>query len=48
MVVYLGVLLRYKERSKRIVRNIKIFVLDVFIIKKIINLGYLSAMQMFF
>jgi MATE family multidrug resistance protein len=48
MVVYLGVLLRYKERSKRIVRNIKIFVLDVFSIKKIINLGSLSAMQMFF
>jgi MATE family multidrug resistance protein len=48
MVVYLGVLLRYKERSKRIVRNIKIFVLDIFIIKKIINLGSLSAMQMFF
>jgi MATE family multidrug resistance protein len=48
MVIYLWVLLRYKERSKRIVRNIKIFVLDVFIIKKIINLGALSAMQMFF
>jgi MATE family multidrug resistance protein len=48
MVIYLWVLLRYKERSKRIVRNIKIFVLDVFVIKKIINLGALSAMQMFF
>jgi MATE family multidrug resistance protein len=36
MVVYLGVLLRYKERSKRIVRNIKIFVLDVFSIKKLL------------
>lgn len=48
MVVYLGLLLRYKERSKRIVRNIKFFVLDILIIKKIINLGSLSAMQMFF
>ncbi|PQJ73491.1 MATE family efflux transporter [Polaribacter butkevichii] len=48
MVVYLWLLLRYKERSAKIVRNIKFFVLDIFTIKKIINLGSLSAMQMFF
>ncbi len=48
MVIYLWLLLRNKERSKRIVRNIKFFVLDVLMIKKIINLGSLSAMQMFF
>ena len=48
MVVYLWLLLRYKERSAQIVKNIKFFVLDVLMIKKIINLGSLSAMQMFF
>jgi MATE family multidrug resistance protein len=48
MVVYLWVLLRYKKRSKRIVRNIKFFVLDFLMIKRIINLGSLSAMQMLF
>lgn len=48
MVIYLWLLLRYKKRSGRIVRDIKIFVLDVLMIKKIINLGSLSAMQMFF
>ena len=48
MVLYLWLLLRSKERSKRIVKNIKFFVLDVLMIKKIINLGSLSAMQMFF
>lgn len=48
MVIYLWLLLRYKERSARIVKNIKFFVLDMLMIKKIINLGALSAMQMFF
>ena len=48
MVVYLWLLLRYKERSKQIVTDIKFFVLDFPVIKKIINLGSLSAMQMFF
>ncbi|ARV14487.1 MATE family efflux transporter [Polaribacter sp. SA4-12] len=48
MVVYLWLLLRYKERSKQIVRDIKFFVLDFLMIKRIINLGSLSAMQMFF
>lgn len=48
MVIYLWVLLRFKERSARIVKNIKFFVLDILMIKRIINLGSLSAMQMFF
>ena len=48
MVVYLWLLLRYKKRSKQIVRDIKFFVLDFLMIKKIINLGSLSAMQMLF
>ena len=48
MVIYLWVLLRNKERSRRIVRNIKFFVLDFLMIKRIVNLGTLSAMQMFF
>jgi len=48
MVLYLWILMFYKERSKPIVSNIKFFVLDVLMLKKIINLGSLSAMQMFF
>ncbi len=48
MVVYMWWILRNKERSKRIVTNIKFFVLDKLMIKRIINLGSLSAMQMFF
>lgn len=48
MVMYLWVLLRYKERSARIVKNIKFFMLDSLMIKKMINLGSLTAMQMFF
>ena len=48
MVIYLWTLLRYKERSRKIVRNIKLFTLDLKIIKKIVNIGSLSAMQMFF
>jgi MATE family multidrug resistance protein len=48
MVVYLWTLLRYKERSRKIVRNIKLFTLDFLMIKKIVNIGSLSAMQMFF
>ena len=48
MVVYLWWLLKHKERSKQLISNIKLFVLDVLMIKKIINLGTLSAMQMFF
>jgi MATE family multidrug resistance protein len=48
MVVYLWVLLRYKERSGRIVKNIQFFILDKIMIKKILNFGSLSALQMFF
>ena len=48
MVIYLWTLLRYKERSRKIVRNIKLFTLDLSMIKKIVNIGSLSAMQMFF
>ena len=48
MVIYLWTLLRYKERSRKIVRNIKLFTLDSSMIKKIVNIGSLSAMQMFF
>lgn len=48
MVIYLWVLLKSKQRSKRIISNLKFFVFDVLMIKKIINLGSLSAMQMFF
>ena len=48
MVTYLWILLRYKERSRKIVRNIKLFTLDFSMIKKIVNIGSLSAMQMFF
>ncbi|MCG7501522.1 MULTISPECIES: MATE family efflux transporter [Tenacibaculum] len=48
MVVYLWWLLSKKERSKRLVTNIKFFVLDTLMIRKILNLGTPSAMQMFF
>ena len=48
MVIYLWLLLKNKARSKRIISNLKIFSLDILMIKKIINLGSLSAMQMFF
>ena len=48
MVVYLWLLLGYKERSSQIIRNLKIFVVDFIMIKKIFNLGSLSALQMFF
>ena len=48
MVVYLWLLLRCKKRSAQIIKNLKIFMLDFLMIKKIINLGSLSALQMFF
>ncbi|CAL2101473.1 MATE family multidrug resistance protein [Tenacibaculum sp. 190130A14a] len=48
MVFYLWWLLTQKERSQRIVTNIKIFILDKFMLKKIVSLGAPSAMQMFF
>ncbi|MGB5419507.1 MATE family efflux transporter [Algibacter sp.] len=48
MVWYLWFLLKGKEKSKAFVANIKFFVLDTFMLKKILNLGAPSAMQMFF
>ena len=48
MVWYMWYLLKGKEVSKRYVTNIKFFVLDTLMIKKVINLGTPSAMQMFF
>lgn len=48
MVWYLWFLLKRKEKSKAFVTNIKFFVLNKLMLKKIINLGAPSAMQMFF
>ena len=48
MVIYLWWLLTQKERTKKLVTNIKLFVLDSVMLKKIIGLGAPSAMQMFF
>ena len=48
MVAYIWWLLKGREKSKHFVTNIKFFVLDNAMIKKIINLGAPSAMQMFF
>ena len=48
MVGYLWWLLKGKEKSKDYVTNIKLFVLDKLMLRKILNLGSPSAMQMFF
>jgi MATE family multidrug resistance protein len=48
MVIYLHVLLRKNKRSARIVKGIQFFSLQFSMIKRIINLGSLTAMQMFF
>mgnify|MGYP001942424471 CR=1 FL=1 len=48
MVWHLWYLLKNKEKSKAYVTQIKIFVLDKLMIRKLINLGAPSAMQMFF
>ncbi|WP_298903144.1 MATE family efflux transporter [uncultured Psychroserpens sp.] len=48
MVVYLWWLLTKKEKSKAFVTQIKFFVLDKLMLRKLINLGLPSAMQMFF
>ncbi len=48
MWFYLWWLLRGKEKSKALVTNIKFFVLDSVMIKKILSLGFPSAMQMLF
>lgn len=48
MVFYLWWLLTQKERSKRLITNVKFFVLDTLMLRKILSLGTPSAMQMFF
>lgn len=48
MLFFLWFLLRNKEKSKAYVTNIKLFVLNNSMIKKILSLGFPSAMQMFF
>ena len=48
MVWHLWFLLKGKEKSKAFVTHIKFFVLNKLMLKKIINLGAPSAMQMFF
>lgn len=48
MVFYLWCLLKGKEKSKAYVTNIKFFVLDKLMLKKLLQLGSPSAMQMFF
>ncbi|CAL2081154.1 Multidrug resistance protein, MATE family [Tenacibaculum sp. 190524A02b] len=48
MVLFLWWLLTKKKRTRRLVTKIKFFVLDVFMLRKIISLGAPSAMQMLF
>lgn len=48
MWFYLWWLLRGKEKSKALVTNMKLFILDWSMIKKILNLGFPSALQMLF
>ena len=48
MVLYLWYLLSRKEKSRYFVTNIKIFTLSKKMLKKLLNLGFPSAMQMFF
>ncbi len=48
MVIFLWFLLKGKEKSKKYVTQIKIFVIESKMVKKIIALGFPSALQMFF
>ncbi|MFL0352374.1 MATE family efflux transporter [Xanthomarina sp. GH4-25] len=48
MVIYIWWLLKGKEKSKAYVTNIKFFTLNNVMLKKLMNLGSPSAMQMFF
>lgn len=48
MVIFLWWLLKGHQKSKDYVTNIKFFVLEKMMLKKVINLGSPSAMQMFF
>ena len=48
MVIYLWWILRKNKYSRPYLKDIKIFVLESAMLKKIINLGSLTSMQMFF
>ncbi len=48
MVVFLWIFLRGKEKSKPYVTQIKIFILESKMMRKVIALGFPSALQMFF
>ena len=48
MVLYLWYLLSRNEKSRYFVTSIKIFTLSKAMLKKLLNLGFPSAMQMFF
>lgn len=48
MVGYIWILLLKKEKSRAFVSNLKIFILDKLMLRKIMSLGFPSAMQMFF
>ncbi|KAB1067118.1 MATE family efflux transporter [Tamlana haliotis] len=48
MVWYLWYLLKGREKSKAYVTNIKFFILDKLMLRKLLDLGAPSAMQMFF
>ncbi|AXT53268.1 MATE family efflux transporter [Aquimarina sp. BL5] len=48
MVLFLWIFLKYKEKSKAYVTQIKFFVLQSSMLKKIVTLGFPSALQMFF
>lgn len=48
MVVFLWFFLKRREKSKAYVTNIKFFVLQSNMLKKILTLGFPSALQMFF
>ncbi len=48
MIIFLWLLLKRKEKSTQFVTHIKIFVLESKMLKKILALGFPSALQMFF
>ncbi|GAB1309426.1 MATE family efflux transporter [Urechidicola sp. KH5] len=48
MLTYLWWMLRGKEKTRALVTNIKFWILDIEMVKKILSLGFPSAMQMFF
>ena len=48
MIVIIWVLLKNNQKAKAFVTQIKLFILDSTMLKRIINLGLPSAMQMFF